>query len=341
MSRGPSFASLSIVIVIKDALPELSVFDSMLRACEHHAAQIDLVLVANGVPDEIGVPLKRLVGRLPDTTCLFLANKVDPDLAWLTGIDNAIGDWVLLPGLTPAGIAAIGTLVDATARGYDVVVGQAVNGGVPDRSFHGCLATMFFMLYGRLTGVNMLTNRAVLCLLSRPAALHLATSGRGEMLWRTATVGSGFPGTVVTLAGDMPRLPRRGFSASWSKAMRVLLTATSAPLRMASLFSLGACVLSLLYSAYVVAIYLFSPVIERGWTTLSLQISGMMFLFSIVLLLLSEYIIQISHNLGGMRRVVPIVRELRSPLSRIGRQLNVVDEEGHYVLGAPVTGTTA
>jgi hypothetical protein len=81
--------------------------------------------------------------------------------------------------------------------------------------------------------------------------------------------------------------------------------------------------LNVVYAGYVVLIYLFKADVVEGWTTLSLQISGMFFLFSIVLALLSEYVIRIFQ--GGLGRpAYHVGREFRSPaLSREAR-LNVL-----------------
>jgi len=117
--------------------------------------------------------------------------------------------------------------------------------------------------------------------------------------------------------------------------MRIMLNSTSVPLRAATMVAVTASGVSLIYSLYVVLTYLLLSNVARGWTTLSLQISGMMFLFSIVLLLLSEYLIHISRAMGSPRRFVAISRELRSPQSRTAARLNVVDADGNFTVGAP------
>ena len=48
--------------------------------------------------------------------------------------------------------------------------------------------------------------------------------------------------------------------------------------------------LNLLYACYVVIIFLLKPTVAAGWTTLSLQLSGMFFLVCLILAVLSEYV---------------------------------------------------
>jgi hypothetical protein len=90
-----------------------------------------------------------------------------------------------------------------------------------------------------------------------------------------------------------------------------------------------------LYSVYVFCIYLIKADVVEGWTTLSLQLAGMMFIFSVVLLFLSEYVIQIHSASPPRSRRYLVMRELRSPLSRRTQRLNVVDAEGRFQLGKP------
>ena len=48
--------------------------------------------------------------------------------------------------------------------------------------------------------------------------------------------------------------------------------------------------LNLLYAVYVVAIFLMKPTVAAGWTTQSLQLSGMFFFVCLILAVLSEYV---------------------------------------------------
>ena len=115
----------------------------------------------------------------------------------------------------------------------------------------------------------------------------------------------------------------------------MLLSVSTLPLRGASYAALLGGALSVLYSFYVFAVYLFKPDVAEGWTTISLQLAVMMFVFSMVLLFIGEYVIQIhSANPPRSRRYL-VLRELRSPLSRRSARLNIVDAEGRFQLGQP------
>jgi hypothetical protein len=128
---------------------------------------------------------------------------------------------------------------------------------------------------------------------------------------------------------------RRSLRQDLARAARLLTTGSSTLLRASSYLALVGGIASAVYAFYVIAVFLLVPQVEPGWTTLSLQLSGMLLLFSVQFLLLAENVIHISANSGISNRRHHIIRELRSPLSRRSARLNIVDQEGRFQLGAP------
>jgi hypothetical protein len=330
----PELGSVSAVLVVDERAPDTSVLAAWGEALARRFADVELVVVANGVSSPVALALEALAATTPDLTVHFLAERIDHDAACLAGLDTAIGDWVLLAEPQVARIAVLEELLGRAAAGFQVVIAMPAEAAGPD-SCYGRLSGLYFRLYRALTGRTVLRPAPLLRLYSRAAGLFIAGSPEGEMLLKTETVAGGFPSFVSRhpgLASDQPR--RRGWRATVSKGLRELLSATALPLRLASAIAVLAGVLSLLYSLYVVAVYVFKPNVEAGWTTLSLQISGMMFLFSALFALMAEYVLGIYRNLAPRRRTV-ITRELRSPLHRHAGRLNVVNEEGTFQLGMP------
>ena len=91
--------------------------------------------------------------------------------------------------------------------------------------------------------------------------------------------------------------PKR-LSGSFDRGARLLVSSTRKPLRMVSFLSIVGALSNLLYSIYVIAIGLFKDDVAPGWVTISLQQSGMFFLISLVLLVLGEYVLQLTHRVN-------------------------------------------
>ena len=70
----------------------------------------------------------------------------------------------------------------------------------------------------------------------------------------------------------------------------MVISYSTQPLRWVSWLGLLASGLNLLYMVYVLATYLLRSRVAEGWTTLSLQASGMFFLLFLCLSVLSEYV---------------------------------------------------
>jgi hypothetical protein len=73
----------------------------------------------------------------------------------------------------------------------------------------------------------------------------------------------------------------------------VIVFNSSMPLRFVSVLGLSGSLLSFAYSLFVIVNYLTRRDLMQGWTTLSLQVSGLFFLVFIILMLLSEYVARV------------------------------------------------
>ena len=73
-------------------------------------------------------------------------------------------------------------------------------------------------------------------------------------------------------------------------AIDLLAANTRHPLRLVTAVGLFGAFLNLVYAGYVVVIFLLKSTVAAGWTTLSLQLSGMFFFVCLILAVLSEYV---------------------------------------------------
>jgi hypothetical protein len=332
-----SLSSISAVIVVDDELPSAGALNRLNEILTSQFTDVETIFVVNG-SSALLLALKNMLSRMPDTTCLALGTRLDRDAAGLLGMENAVGDYILLimPGLGT--VAALSSALDQIRAGFDVVFTDPISDGSRHISVFERIAYWFLSW---MTGTRLSPELIQLALLSREAALYVLSKPDAEIILKGRSLAPGFAtkslraelSDVVPLARLSP--PRRA-----AKALRLLVSIGSTPVRFVGVVAMSSSLLSLLYAGYVVTVYLFKPDVEKGWTTLSLQVSGMMFLFSVMFSLLSEYVVQIHGALMTRRRRL-IVRELRSELTRRSDRLNVVDETGQYRLGATTTPSGA
>ena len=335
----PMLTSITVVTVVNDVVVSQASFAAYIAVLEQHAVDFDFVLVANSVDTEAALQLKTLVAQVPDTTIVFLGEPVHDDLARLVGIDHAVGDHVLFCDMLFDAPAALPPLLAELAHGYDLVVAESPANPMPGRPLPSrLLVGLYARVYTAMTTVQLDLDPTGLRVMSRSAALFLAGRANAELLMRAKSLGRGFPAISLSVMRDPPPLGvarTRLRRHTWSKGVGMLLSVSTLPLRGASYGALLGGVLSVLYSVYVFAVYLFKPDVAAGWTTISLQLAVMMFIFSMVLLFIGEYVLQIHSASPPRGRRYLVLRELRSPLSRRSRRLNIVDAEGRFQLGRP------
>jgi hypothetical protein len=330
-------SSLTVVIVARDECPNAAMLDRIARGVDEFVVDLNIVIIANGADSNLALKLKELVEAEPDLTVTFLGVRQQDDVARLVGLDQAVGDYILLCTPTDAEVDNLPRILAPLAAGYDLVVGAGAGGVEADRSFvAGLLFSTFRRLFRGITGTAFEERPTGLRVFSRAAALHVAGHVAGEVFVRARVIGAGFPSMVVELPAS-PIVKKRGVktSAGLRHGLRLLLTTTALPLRMCSLVGFAAGLLSLVYAVYVIFIYFVMRDVQRGWTTLSLQISGMMFIFSVMFVFLAEYLIQILSASRTRSRRNFVVREITSQSSRRSRRWNIVDASGEFQLGAP------
>jgi hypothetical protein len=327
--------SVSVVLVARDECPPLQVLNAFTERLEQLFLDVEFVIVANDVAPATALELKALSDQLPDSLIVFLGDPVHDDLARLIGIDHAVSDYVLFATPTMIEAQSVALLEAPLLGGLDVVIGrrsERPRRGVVNR----LLFSIFRFLFRRTTGKVFEDDPAAFRILSRAAALYIATRKEGEVLVRARTLGSGFPTAEVQLPEDPNmRRAKRSLRRDLARGARFITTGSATLLRVSSYLALLGGIASALYAVYVLIVFLVSPYVEPGWTTLSLQLSGMLLLFSVQFLLLSEHVLQMGGTGGISNRRHHIIRELRSPLSRRSARLNIIDEEGRFALGAP------
>ena len=330
----PKLASLSAIVVVGDVAPELAELTALSNMMARLAVDSEIVLVAGGAASHVALGIVQVVDALPDVTALFLPEPLHRDTARLIGMEAALGDWVLLVAPTVAEIAALPSLLERTRAGFEIVIGEPATTKPTQGRAYSALARGYFRLYGLVTGQRLRWRAPLARLYSRAAALYVSGHPSGEMLLRSDSAIGGFPADAVALPPGQTSSATQSTRSAIGRGLRALIASSAAPLRLATAVAVATGLLSVAYSLYIVVVYFVEPNVAAGWTTLSLQTAGMMLLLSVMLGLLSEYVIAIYQSLTPRRRHV-VARELRSQRHRGDWRLNVVDAEGAFRLGAP------
>lgn len=332
-----SLSSISVLLVVRHTSLDMDAARRLIDELANMFNDVETIIVANGVSASVAIELKEAPEMLPDCTVLFVTEEVHDDIALLLGIDHAISDYVLIATPLQAQIDVLPDMIKLLGAGNDVVIADATSDASLSRRGASALLFGLFRFFhhiatGRPYEALPPTYRAY----SRAAALYIATRRDAEVLIRARSLGQAFPAATISSTSAMrPPMRSMSFRMSVAKAIRLLLTGSSVPLRFSSYLGFGGGIISIIYAIYVVLVYLFKVDVERGWTTLSLQLSGMLFLFSSQFLFVSEYLVQILSTSPALARRQLVARELRGTLSHRSARLNVLGAEGEFHVGAP------
>jgi dolichol-phosphate mannosyltransferase len=258
-------------------------------------SDFEIVLVT-----ELGsVERERLDALLQELECLRvlrLSRRVGDDLALTAGLEAAIGDIVVVvmnPGHVPP--AALPALIDQTRGGAHVVLGVPAGERVVESRAYRSLRLLFQHVSVWLTGGDLPPLNADMLVFSRKA-VHAYTNVRQKRRHLAAILPEiGFPWIVEhyqpTATAEQAVL--RPLLRSVRTGLSVLIEESTIPLRLVGVTGLLGSLLSLLYAVYVIVINLVRRDVVQGWTTLSLQISGLFFLVFVMLALLGEYMVRV------------------------------------------------
>jgi glycosyltransferase involved in cell wall biosynthesis len=283
---------VSVVAVLRSYARFLPAFVAeTYRTLDERYTNFELVLVDNGSRDETPAVVRDLLKAHKCVRYLRLSRRMKPETAVMAGLDAAIGDFVvtLHPEFDPPG--EIPALVEKCRAGADVVFGVAPF-PTPPGSLYRALRWGFYRASRTLLGLDPVRVNSGFRCLSRTAVNALTRVRQRKRFFGLLASEIGFttathPYRFIARAGKAPRVNLR---RSARNAASMAVNHSVAPLRLVSVLGLTGSFLSLVYSLYVVGVYLSRPDVMPGWTTLSLQVSGLFFLVFVMLTMIGEHL---------------------------------------------------
>jgi polyisoprenyl-phosphate glycosyltransferase len=294
MSFYPVF--LSVVCVLRNEGDRLAgIVGSLRDALLPLVTDYELIIVDNASGDHSLKVLQDLTGDVgePNLQVYALTKEVDVDTATWVGLENALGDFVVVIDPLLEDIQFLPEMLERAVTGADVVF--ASNKQRPQQNFaYRAAFAAFNAIYRSVGGIDLVRDAPHYRILSKRMVSFILQHPQPAITYRHLPATAGFRKANLTYV-SAPKVARpKNFAESMDRGMRLLVSTTRTPMRLVTWLSLFGAVANLVYSFYVVAIALFKQDVAPGWTSLSLQQSGMFLLFSLVLLVLGEYMLQMA-----------------------------------------------
>ncbi len=261
---------------------------------QQHFAHFELILVDDHSTDGTAAIVEELLARCPGVRHIRLARPVGEEVAVTAGLEASAGDYVVVMRARRDPPEEIPALVRQAARQGGTVLGTTA--APPRRGpVFRCFRALFYAALNALTRARVPPDSTGFCALSRPAVNSIARTRSKRRHLRMLACTAGYPVTCHRYrprpagADRDPRTLREAFR----EALSLVVASSKTPMRLVSSLGVLAGSVNLCYVLYVLAIYLFKKEVAPGWVTLSLQISTLFFFVFLILVALSEYVVQI------------------------------------------------
>jgi polyisoprenyl-phosphate glycosyltransferase len=290
MVKADILVSVAAVIQNQAAIIPQFVAD-VVAILEQHYTNFEILLVDNGSFDETEKVVRQLLTRVACVRFIRLTRTTDYEIAVMAGLDAAIGDYVVTMDADLDPPSEVPAMVEKCRSGSELVLGVDKKPPRPGL-LYPVLRKVFHYVSRRLVRLEPVVETTGYRAMSRQGVNALVKVRMRRRYFPVLIADVGLTPAVHTYQ----RISRSGAKPEVSliRSIRVGLSVmvhnSIQPLRIASVLGLCGSFLSLLYSLYVVVIYLFKPDVMPGWTTLSLVMSGLFCLSFLMMALMGEYL---------------------------------------------------
>jgi len=300
---GPSSATkplpifLSIVLTVQDESATLE--QRLWRLAEHVTplvADYEIVVVDNGSFDDTTFCLRRLAreASFPNLQVFVLAGRVDRVTARWVGVENSLGDLIVCLDWHRDNPAALAVLVQKASEGFDLVFTRRDQPIAKNRHPKQVLYRTLGRAANRLLGLRLDLYSSSFLAVSRRIVNYTLQFPEPQIKFRNLASTTGFNRAYLEIASTLPASETIKLRQSVQRGIKLITSSSALPMRVATTMATSGAAVSLLYSMYVILIWLFKKDVAPGWVSLSMQQSVMFFLISMVLLVMSEYVLDIS-----------------------------------------------
>ena len=311
----------TVVVVVHGISDEL---EAVLRLVSDTARtvseNVSIVLVDCG-DEDLGGDAERILAAVPDVQYIGLIGAENDDVACLAGMEHAPpSDVVVLFDPTLDDPTLLPAMICSVREGADLVVVSRLSSG--GGFMYGLLRGAFVSLFRLVGGIDVRAGASRFRAMSARVTSHVTRHDEAAIGHRVIPFMSGFRRIELRQEGPAPMSPRSPSSTmdGVRKALGMVVSSSTAPLRMTSTLCILSAFASLIFSSYVVMTYLLDEGVAPGWTTLSLQMNAMFFLLSLALAVMSEYVLLLRK---GGRPPYHVARSLHSPVMTALTRLNL------------------
>lgn len=320
MSTNIQSAFVSVVITTKN--PDSKVIDFVVQAEQHLSDNFEdyEIVIVDQASNEGDEELRGLLKKICCLRFVKLSSRVGDDVALAAGLENSIGDFVVLmdPRRDPATIVA--DLVQNCREGVDVIVGVAEQKST--LTYRVVRPFCRFLL--RSIDYKLPRNATTLRCLSRRAVNTVAKTGRFHHQLFIRIAKSGLRAEPYVYEQDNRLVKPNTLLDGLRRTAYLVVFSSTKPLRMVSFLGILGCLFAFVIAVYSLAVNLFMRDVVEGWTTQILFTSLMSMLQFTMLAFFGEYFGRLLDERSNHENY-DVVFEESSSVFPEDKRINVID----------------
>ena len=284
------FVSLVIVINNIDSQFESTVIEAE-KMLQSGYSNYEILCVNNSSQQSYDNVIDKLLKKVKHIRYLRLTQEVREEVALAAGMENAIGDIIVLSSQHNYSSCATKQAIELCRKGKDIIVGCSSS---HKPLWYKISRFLFRTIFGHLVDYNVPKNDTRLRIISRRAAnAVIATRNfHNHLFFRIANTGYGshiFEYKLLQLQNQH----RETFPQAFSRSISMLVFNSIKPLRIINFVGLIGSIMAIVFISYSILVRLWKSDVIEGWTTLILFMSIQFFLLFLILAFLGEYVVRL------------------------------------------------
>ena len=287
---------ISLVLVNKNGQENLiPAIDSLSKQLSEISSQFELIIIDNSSTDNSVSILEELSlnKNYKNIQVYVLSYSVDIETAAWVGIENALGDFVCVYDYYPEDSNLIHELLNEAVSGFDYVYVKNPEHEKVNFSYK-ILRESFYLIYKLINRKSIEKNNPRFKVLSKNLVNYILKYQEPIIKYKFLRSDSVFSSKEIDYPLEIKLIQSKNLFRGFDDGFRLLVSSTETPMRIVTSLSFIGAIFSILYSIFVLYISFTDNNVAEGWASLSLQFSLMFFLISCFLLILGEYILQMT-----------------------------------------------
>ncbi len=289
---------------------------------EQHYSDYEIIIIDQNNPVIPTSKKSTLLKTIPSIRWINLAFPIKMETALNVGIENAIGDFVILLRASVDPINILGDMVQQCSQGNDIIVGIAeqprtLGYKIVRKLSNKLLHAINYHIPKNATPVRCLSRRAINTILNTGQANH-------QFFIKVANTGYPTKNYEYQLI-DTNNLKKQTLISGIKQSLSLMVFNSTTPLRWISMLGVLGSLSAFFVAIYSIVINLLNEDIIEGWTSMVVFISFLFIILFIILAFLGEYLARLLNERTNQKSYYISSEETSSVMLETDR-LNVLHQ---------------